>query len=106
MTARYWLGVASRDHVLIGVNGGFAQVCHGRRGPLSRMQPGDGLIYYSPTGVFRGTNPLHAPVAALRSQLDLTSRPNWGYALRQGLVALTSKDYHIITAAMECKDAP
>jgi hypothetical protein len=57
MTERHWLAVASRDHVRIGVQGGFAQVCHGRRGPLSAMRVNDWLIYYSPGHVMgeRGT---------------------------------------------------
>jgi EVE domain len=45
---RYWLGVVSREHVRRGVQLGIAQVNHGRRAPLQRMQPGDGLVYYSP----------------------------------------------------------
>jgi len=47
-TRRYWLGVVSKEHVLKGVQGGFAQVCHGKKGPLSKMSRGDGFIYYSP----------------------------------------------------------
>lgn len=43
----YWIGVASREHVKRGVAGGFAQVCHGKPGPLKRMKPGDWIIYYS-----------------------------------------------------------
>lgn len=46
---RYWVAVASKEHVLRGVEGGFAQVCHGKVGPLKRMGAGDGLLYYSPT---------------------------------------------------------
>ena len=38
---RYWLGVVSRGHVERGVAGGFAQLCHGKRAPLARMQVGD-----------------------------------------------------------------
>jgi hypothetical protein len=45
---RYWLGVVSKEHVLKGVAGNFAQVCHGKKGPLSKMKKGDWLIYYSP----------------------------------------------------------
>jgi EVE domain len=44
---RYWIGVASRDHVMRGVEGGFAQVGHGKRAPLVRMAAGDWLVYYS-----------------------------------------------------------
>ncbi len=43
----YWIGVASREHVQMGVAGGFSQLCHGKAGPLRRMAVGDGLIYYS-----------------------------------------------------------
>jgi hypothetical protein len=45
---RYWLGVVSREHVALGVAGGFAQLCHGRANPLLRMRAGDWLVYYSP----------------------------------------------------------
>ncbi|MDP9087776.1 MAG: EVE domain-containing protein [Pseudomonadota bacterium] len=45
---RYWIGVASRDHVTSGVKGGFCQLCHGKQQPLPRMTPGDWLVYYSP----------------------------------------------------------
>jgi EVE domain len=38
----------SREHVLRGVAGGFAQLGHGKSAPLKRMWAGDGLIYYSP----------------------------------------------------------
>jgi hypothetical protein len=28
---KYWIGVASKEHVLRGVDEGFAQVCHGKK---------------------------------------------------------------------------
>jgi hypothetical protein len=49
---KYWIAVASRDHVLCGVSGGFAQVCHGKGLPLKRMKPGDWIVYYSPVVTF------------------------------------------------------
>jgi len=49
----YWIAVASREHVLGGKAGGFAQVCHGKAGPLKRMRGGDWIVYYSPTERFR-----------------------------------------------------
>ena len=55
--AKYWLGVVSRAHVQRGKQGGFAQVCHGKQAPLQRMQPGDWLIYYSPTEIFGEKTP-------------------------------------------------
>ncbi|KAF0205337.1 MAG: hypothetical protein FD173_1099 [Gallionellaceae bacterium] len=44
---RYWIGIASKEHVKTGVAGGFSQLCHGKVQPLKRMAVGDGLIYYS-----------------------------------------------------------
>jgi predicted RNA-binding protein len=44
---RYWIVVASRDHVQIGIAGGFAQANHGKSSPLKRMKPGDRILYYS-----------------------------------------------------------
>jgi EVE domain len=137
MTSRFWLGVASRNHVMIGVEGGFAQVCHGKRGPLSRMTPGDGLAYYSP-GVELGERntlksftaigwvldgdieqvrysadfqPWRRPVqyehdvrdsniSHLKTELELTAQPNWGYALRRGLLELSEHDFKMIAQAM------
>lgn len=46
---QYWISVASKSHVQIGVTSGIAQVNHGKEGPLKRMRPGDGFAYYSPT---------------------------------------------------------
>lgn len=51
---RYWIGVASREHVQRGVKGGFAQVCHGKISTLKHMSEGDWIIYYSPTIHFGG----------------------------------------------------
>lgn len=57
---RAWIGVVSLAHVERGVAGGFAQVCHGKQGPLMRMQPGDWFIYYSPATEMRVGLPLRA----------------------------------------------
>jgi hypothetical protein len=44
----YWIGVVSKNHVSIGVAGGFTQLNHGKAGPLERMRPDDGFVFYSP----------------------------------------------------------
>ncbi len=46
--SRYWIGVASRNHVRTGEAGGFCQLGHGKAAPVRRLSPGDGLVYYSP----------------------------------------------------------
>ncbi|WP_203362881.1 EVE domain-containing protein [Bacillus sp. REN10] len=48
MSTKFWIGVVSEEHVHIGVNGEFAQLCHGKAAPLRRMKKGDWIIYYSP----------------------------------------------------------
>ena len=53
----YWLGVVSKEHVMRGVKEQIAQVCHGKKGPLSRLRAGDGFIYYSPKISFQGNDP-------------------------------------------------
>jgi hypothetical protein len=45
---RFFIGVASREHVLMGVTGGFAQFSHGKEAPAKRLSKGDWVIYYSP----------------------------------------------------------
>jgi len=57
---RYWILVASQEHVKLGVSGGFAQAGHGKRSGLARMHAGDRIVYYSPKAEFGGTGPLHA----------------------------------------------
>lgn len=54
---KYWIVVASKDHVLQGVNGGFAQACHGKAAPLKRMTGGDLIIYYSSKHQFGDKTP-------------------------------------------------
>ena len=54
ITPRYWIGVASKDHVIIGVEGGFCQLCHGKSNPLKRLTPGDWIVYYSPGTTMNG----------------------------------------------------
>lgn len=44
---KYWISVASKDHVKTGIAAGIAQACHGKSAPLKRMKKGDFLIFYS-----------------------------------------------------------
>ena len=63
---RYWVGVASRDHVARGVEAGVAQLGHGKPTSLQRMRPGDWLVYYSPRITFEGRDPCQAFTAVGR----------------------------------------
>jgi predicted RNA-binding protein len=44
---KYWIIVASKDHVKTGIIEGIAQACHGKSAPLKRMKQNDYIIYYS-----------------------------------------------------------
>jgi hypothetical protein len=122
-----WLGVVSAEHVRRGVERGFVQIAHGKRGPLARLHAGDTFVYYSPVERMGDTVPLRAftalatipdeeiwqeeevgfrpfrrradyaqvrPVTLeeVRTDLRLTTAPNWGYQLRRGLVPLEPDD--------------
>ena len=58
--SKNWIAVASAEHVRLGQQAGFMQVCHGKAAPLRRIQPGDGVLYYSPTTTFKGKEKLQA----------------------------------------------
>lgn len=44
----YWIGVASKNHVVRGVKDGAAMLNHGKLAPLKKMKAGDFLVYYAP----------------------------------------------------------
>ena len=44
---KYWIVVASKDHVKSALVEGIAQACHGKVSPLKRMRKEDFIIYYS-----------------------------------------------------------
>jgi hypothetical protein len=45
---RFWINTVSLDHVDAAIDGGFTQADHGANRRLSRPQPGDEMIFYSP----------------------------------------------------------
>ena len=58
--ARFWIAVASKDHVMTGVKNGFMQANHGKRSPLRRVSPGDWVIYYSSKLTYGQSTPCQA----------------------------------------------
>lgn len=57
---KYWVVVASKDHVMRGVAGEFMQANHGKEAPLKRMKSGDWVIFYSPKQVLEETEKCQA----------------------------------------------
>jgi predicted RNA-binding protein len=56
----YWVNTVSRDHVRLGVAGGFTQANHGKPHMLRRMSRGDWIVFYSPKTDFQDGAPLQA----------------------------------------------
>ena len=69
---RYWVAVVSKDHVDRATAGGFAQVNHGKAGPLERMRADDGFAYYSPRVSHPDGAPLQAFTAIGRVRMNPT----------------------------------
>jgi PPOX class probable F420-dependent enzyme len=79
---RYWIGVVSRSHVLRGVEGGFAQLSHGKEAPLRRLSAGDWLVYYSPRTSHPDGEPLRAFTAVGRVADDQVFQADAGGGFR------------------------
>ncbi|ASU35380.1 EVE domain-containing protein [Mucilaginibacter xinganensis] len=57
---KYWIVVASKDHIVRGVADGFMQANHGKQMPLKRMAVNDWVVFYSPKQSYAGTEPCQA----------------------------------------------
>ncbi|WP_138431453.1 EVE domain-containing protein [Fodinibius saliphilus] len=44
---KYWIIVASKDHMQAAKEGSYCQACHGKKWPLAKMSAGDGILFYS-----------------------------------------------------------
>jgi hypothetical protein len=49
---KYWIIVASKNHLQRGMAGGFIQANHDKAAPLKRMHKGDWILFYSPKAEF------------------------------------------------------
>ena len=92
-----WIGVVSREHVRIGVAGGFIQINHGSKAPLQRLHAGDGLAMYSPPTacpdgeVLQHFTAIGTVVSGEICQVEMTP---------------AFKPYRIEVAFAECREAP
>lgn len=75
---RNWVAVASAEHVRIGRSQGFMQVCHGKAAPLRRIEPGDHVVYYSPTDGVGGNDRLQSFTAIGRIHDGLPYQADMG----------------------------
>jgi|WetSurMetagenome_2_1015567.scaffolds.fasta_scaffold46835_2 hypothetical protein len=94
---RYWVIVASKNHVKNGVQSGIVQANHGKAAPLRRMSVGDGFLYYSPKWEFAGNEKLQAFTAIGR----VTGESVYSFDMGGGFLP-----YRRDVEYMECQDAP
>ena len=45
---KYWVNTVSKNHIMIGVEGGFTQADHGKDTRLKKLNLGDYIVFYSP----------------------------------------------------------
>jgi len=69
MRPKFWVGVASKEHVENGVKLGIGQFCHGKIGPAKSLQKGDFVIYYSSKVSMEG-NELYQKFTAIGEVID------------------------------------
>jgi hypothetical protein len=55
---QYWINTIFRDHVRIGIEGGFTQANHGRATMLRQLTRGDLVAFYSPRTSYPDGDPL------------------------------------------------
>lgn len=67
---RSWVNTISRDHVRLGVAGGFTQAGHGKASGLRRLSAGDWIVFYSPKASLRDGESLQAFTAIGRVSDD------------------------------------
>jgi hypothetical protein len=67
---KYWVGVASHDHVKAAVAGGFCQLGHGKAAPVRLLRRGDLVVFYSPREAFDAGPALQAFTAIGRVMDD------------------------------------
>ena len=101
----YWIGVVSKDHVALGISGGFTQLNHGKAGPLERMRAGDGFAFYSPRTSYPDGAPLQAFTAIGRI------RDGNVYQVTQGMVGTEGrsddfKPFRLAVDYLPARDVP
>jgi hypothetical protein len=93
--SKHWIVVASAEHVARGRTAGFIQAGHGKAQPLRRMQPGDGVVCYSPTRTFRGNDRLQAFTSIGRIKDDAVYQVDMGggfHPFRRNVDFLNAKE--------------
>lgn len=92
---KYWINSISRDHVMLGVAGGYTQADHGKNTRLKRLQAGDWMIFYSGKQTYPDGAPLQAFTAIGQVSDDelyqVETAPDW-HPWRRNMTFLKSHE--------------
>jgi hypothetical protein len=94
---KYWINTVSRDHVRLGVEGGFTQANHGRATTLRKLARGDLVAFYSPRTSYPDGEPLRHFTAIGRVLDD---------APYQAEMTATFHPWRRRVQFLECEEAP
>jgi hypothetical protein len=95
--AKYWINTVSRDHVRVGVEGGFTQANHGRATTLRQLARDDLVAFYSPRTAYPDGEPLQHFTAIGRVSDD---------APYQAEMTPTFHPWRRRVQFLECEEAP
>ncbi len=96
---KYWIIVASKDHLQRGLTGGFIQANHGKAAPLKRMKAGDWVIFYSPKLEYEKPEKLQSFTAICKVRDENIYQHDMGdgfVSFRRNVEFLPSKDISIL----------
>lgn len=91
---KYFLICASKDHVLRGIEGGFAQAGHGRKDLISKPAKGDWVVFYSSKDKFENGKPLQKFTAIGQVVDEEAYQPTGSEAFRPYRRDVKFKDHH------------
>ena len=93
----HWINTISRDHVKLGVKGGFTQAGHGKITGLKKLKKGDWMIFYSPKTAFKDGEPLQTFTALCR----ITGGEPYQVTLESG-----RQPWRLDAEFMQCREVP
>jgi hypothetical protein len=101
-TCRYWTGVVSALHVKWGVEGGFAQLCHGKavlNEKVYEYRMSDSFVPFRRDIWYYDCK--ETGISKLLERLSFTrGNKNWGYLFRLGHFEISFQDLQVIAEAM------
>src|SRR3990167_10864737 len=104
---KYWIAVASKEHVIRGKKEGIAQVCHGKQNPLKQIKDkepypfkmSDDFVPWRRDVKFLKAKDIE--IEPLINDLSfIKNKKHWGFVFRYGLFSIPLDDFKLIASNM------